>query len=168
MSDGPFATGTLPWNLTADDGGPRRGSLADYGNATVEDEDTAPDKDTMLYADLCNGLQRAAAAHDRAVFAVGFTVTVPAGTPVLSQVTGPGDVTLDLLNFTLTPNGAGDFSITWPANSFPAAILGPTASLNDDTVGGGINPRLITNGVRVLTWTGASTAAYRACTVTVH
>ena len=35
MSEG-FATGTYPGDLTADDGGPRRGSLQDFGGATVE------------------------------------------------------------------------------------------------------------------------------------
>ena len=164
-----FATGTLPWNLPAQLGGPRRGALADYGGATCEDEDPKPDKITMLYADLVNGLQRHAEAVDNAIAAVIFTVTLDGGGAfVLSQVAGPGDAARDVANFTLTPNATGDVSITWPAGTFPASIAGPMAGLNDATVGGGVNARLISNGVSVLTWTDANTAGNRAFTVVVR
>lgn len=164
-----FATGILPWDMTPDLGGPRRGSLADYGLAVVEDEDPAPDKLSMIYADLINGLQRHAEAMDRAVISVGFSVTLDGGgIPVLSQVTGPPTVATDVGNFTFLVNGTGDVTISWPANTFPASVLGPLASPNDGTVGGGATAALVSNGVRVKTWTGASTAAHRAFTVTVR
>lgn len=158
-----YATGTYPGDLEE----PRRGSLQDFGNATLEDdEDFAPDKNTMLYADLGNGLQRGVAAHEKAVFKVGITVTFSGGSPVVSQVTGgPAAAVVD----TITPgdDGDGDTTLTWPAGTFAAAILGPMASLNDDTFGGGITVKPIANGVRVRTWTGASTPADRPFTVTI-
>lgn len=158
-----FATGTYPGDLEE----PRRGSLQDFGGATVEDEDSAPDKATMLYADLCNGLQRAVAAHEKAVFTIGITVTFSGGSPVVSQVTGgPEAAIIDTI--TPTDNGDGDTTLSWPAGTFAASILGPMPALNDGTVGGGITAALVANGVRVKTWTGASTAADRAFTVVIH
>lgn len=158
-----FATGTYPGDLEE----PRRGSLQDFGGATVEDEDPLPDKATMLYADLCNGLQRAVAAHEKAVMTLGISVTFSGGAPVVSQVTGgPAAAIID----TITPddNGTGDTTLSWPAGTFAASILGPMPALNDGTVGGGITAALVANGVRVKTWTGASTAADRPFTVILH
>ena len=162
-----FATGTYPGDLTADDGGPRRGSLQDFGGATLEDEDPQPDKATMLYADLGNGLQRAVAAHEKAVFTLGITVTFSGSDPVVSHVTG-GPEAATISAITPTDNGLGDTTLTWPAGTFPASILGPMPALNDGTVGGGITAALVANGVRVKTWTGASTAADRPFTVVIH
>lgn len=158
-----FATGTYPGDLEE----PRRGSLQDFGGATVEDEDPAPDKATMLYADLCNGLQRAVAAHEKAVFTLGITVTFSGGAPVVSQVTGgPEAAIIDTI--TADDNGDGDTTLSWPAGTFAASILGPMPALNDGTVGGGITAELVANGVRVKTWTGTSTAADRPFTVVIH
>jgi len=163
-----YATGTYPGDLTVDDGGPRRGSLQDFGGATVEDEDPAPDKNTMLYADLVNGVQRAVAAHEKCVMTLGISVTFDGGgTPVVSQVTG-GPEAATIVTITPTDNGDGDTTLSWPAGTFAASLLGPMPGLNDGTVGGGITAALVANGVRVKTWTGASTPANRAFTVVIH
>ena len=162
MSEG-FATGTYPGDLDE----PRRGSLQDFGGATVENEDPLPDEATMLSADLCNGLQRAVAAHEKAVFTLGITVTFPATTPVVSQVTG-GPEAATIVTITPNDNGLGDTTLSWPAGTFAASILGPMVSLNDGTVGGGATAELVANGVRVKTWTGASTPADRPFTVVIH
>ncbi len=166
MSEG-FATGTYPGDLTADDGGPRRGSLQDFGGASIENEDPLPDEATMPCADMLNGLQRAVAAHEKAVFTLGITVTFSGSDPVVSQVTGGPEAAI-ISNISVTDNGLGDTTLEWPAGTFAASILGPMPALNDGTVGGGITAALVANGVRVKTWTGASTAADRPFTVIIH
>lgn len=161
------ATGTLPWDLTPAEDGPRRGSVEDYGGATLEDEDPAPDKATMLYADLCNGLQRGVAAHDRAVFAVGIGVHFTGSTPAITQVTGPGEAASIGTSFTVTDNGTGDTTITWPAGTFPPSVLPPMVARNGGVVGGGIDVVAVTNGVRVRTWNGSNAGTDYDFTVTV-
>ncbi len=162
------AVGILPWDIPGELGGPRRGSVEDYGGAQLEDEDPAPPRDgSMLYADMGNSLQLAAAAADKVHFALGISVTLDlSNNPALSKATGPAEAAV-LGTVTLTANGAGDVSLTWPANTFPPSILGPIATLNDGTGGGGISAVPITNGVRVYTKNASDVAAYRAFTVLV-
>lgn len=167
------AVGIAPWDIPANtDGGPRRGSLADYGGALIEDEDPKPPTDgSMLYADLCNGLQAAAAAADKVLFSFSASITLDGGgNPVLSQVTGPGAAAV-IASLNLFAAGPGQVQITWSAKVFPTSILGPQVSLNDGTTtfGGGCNAFLINNGlgVEITTWTGASTPANRPFTVSV-
>lgn len=167
MSEG-FATGIYPGDLTADDGGPRRGSLQDFGGATIENEDPLPDEATMPCADMLNGLQRAAAAHEKAVFSVGISVTFDgSGAPVVSQVTGPSEAAI-LTTITPHDDGTGNTSLTWPANTFPASILGPTVTLNEDVAALAPVALLIANGVRVKTRNDAGVLTNIAFTVIVY
>ena len=122
----------------------------------------------MPCADMLNGLQRAVAAHEKAVFTLGISVTFDGGgAPVVSQVTGGPEAAI-ISTITPTDNGDGDTTLSWPAGTFAASILGPMSALNDGTVGGGITAALVANGVRVKTWTGAATPANRAFTVIIH
>ena len=158
-----YATGTYPGDLEE----PRRGSLQDFGGATLEDdEDFAPDKNTMLYADLGNGLQRGVAAHEKCVFSVGISVTFSGGGPVVSQVTG-GAAAAVIDTITPTDNGDGDTTLSWPAGTFPAHILQPAAFINADT--DALAPRAfyVANGVRVKTKAPDGTPTDMAFTVHV-
>lgn len=158
-----FATGTYPGDLEE----PRRGSLQDFGGATVEDEDPLPDKATMLYADLCNGLQRAVAAHEKAVMTLGISVTFSGGAPVVSQVTGgPAAAIIDTI--TADDNGTGDTTLSWPAGTFAAHLLPPTVTINEDA--DALAPRAfyVANGVRVKTKDDGAVATDMAFTVIIY
>jgi hypothetical protein len=153
---------TLTWDLLPADGGPRRASLADMGGATVEDEDPLPDEATMIHGGMLNRLQRQVAAHEKAVIAVGFTVTFSAGTPSIAQVTGPPAAAV-VGTFTVVDNGVGDTTIRWPVDTLPPSVLGPMSSLNSLTAGNGIGCVLGTfgglPGVRVTTWDATNAPA---------
>jgi hypothetical protein len=163
-----FATGILPWDMPAERGGPRRGSLEDYGNALIVDVAAhKPDKLSMLYADLCNGLQRHAAAIDGCIYKLGISVTInDDGDPVVQQAIGPAAASVGA-SLTLTENGDGDVSITWAAGTFPATILEPLAGLNGDNDDYTIRAKNIVNGVRVVTRDSAPAGAWAPFTVLV-
>lgn len=163
------AIGILPWDIPAELGGPRRGSVDDYGGAVLEDEDPVPPRDgSMLYADIPNGLIRAAAAADKVHFACAISVTIDGnGDPAISKVTGPSELASVLSTYTIVENSAGSVSITWPAGTFPPSVLNPLASLNDGFGTGGISASLITDGVQVFTMAAGDVATSRAFTVLV-
>ncbi len=158
------AASTLTWDITP----PRRPSLDDMGGGTVQDHAARPPyKATMPYADLYNQGQTQTERLAAMTEAVTISVTFAAGVPGVSQFTAMR-TSVVIGNFTVTDNGTGDTTITWPASTFPTSTGGPMASLNDTTVGGGITASLVALGVRVLTWTGAAAPADRDFTVTVR
>ncbi len=154
-----------PAELTWDIDPPRRPSLADLGNATLQDHASKPpSKATMPYADQMNQWAKQEERLAAMTEACGISVTFSGSDPSVSQFIAMRTTTV-IGDFTVTDNGTGDTTITWPANTFPTSALGPTASLNDTTVGGGYTVSLVANGVRVITWTGAATPADRPFTV---
>ena len=154
-----------PAQLTWDISPPRRPSLSDVGNATLIDHASEPpSKATMPYADQLNQWAKQVERLAAMTAGVGLSVTFSAGVPSVSQFIAMRTTTV-IGNFTVTDNGTGDTTITWPANTFPPSALGPAPALNDTTVGGGITASLVANGVRVITWTGAATPADRPFTV---
>jgi hypothetical protein len=163
-----FATGILPWDMPAERGGPRRGGLADYGNALIEDVAAhKPNKLSMLYADLCNGLQRHAAAIDGCIYKLGVSVNLDDdGDPVILQVVGPAAAAVGA-SLELTENATGDVSITWDEGTFPAAVLEPVASLNGDNDDYTVRAKNIVDGVRVVVRDASPAGAWAPFTVLV-
>ena len=155
-------------SLTFDITPPRRPSLDDIGGAVATDHATrAPTKATMPYADAWNQMQRQDERMAAMTEVVVLSITFAAGVPSVSQFTAMRTTTV-IGDFTVTDNGTGDTTITWPANTVTTSTGGPMPGLNDATVGGGITASLVALGVRVLTWTGAATPADRNFTVTVR
>ena len=158
------AASTLTFDITP----PRRPSLDDIGGATlVDDAARPPHKATMPYADQLNQCQLQIERLAAMTEVLTLTVTFAAGVPSVSQFTA-SRTTVVIGDFTVTDNGTGDTTITWPANTVTTSTGGPVPGLNDTTVGGGITASLVALGVRVLTWTGAATPADRDFTVTVR
>lgn len=158
------AASTLTWDITP----PRRPSLDDIGGATLADDAAyPPHKATMPYADQLNQCQTQIERLAAMTEALTISVTFAAGVPSVSQFTSMRTTTV-IGDFTVTDNGTGDTTITWPANAVTTSTGGPMPALNDTTVGGGITASLVALGVRVLTWTGAATPADRNFTVTVR
>jgi hypothetical protein len=136
----------LTWNIVP----PRRPTLDDLGSAQLEDHATRPPKPPRQpHAAQLNQWAKQLARLGGIVPVARFSVQFAGGNPSIVQfITMPtGPV---LVTFTVTDNGPGDTSITWPADTFPASSLRPTVSINSDTFS---VPRafLITNGVRVKT-----------------
>lgn len=71
-------------------------------------------------------------------------------------------------DITVTRNSAGNLSITWPANKFPASNTKPVVSLNTGAAGNlAPDAVLIANGVQVLTKNSAGAATDLSFTVQV-
>jgi len=148
--------GTAPnkstWDATPT---PYRPGTSDFNGAALEnDEENPPDPSTMPTAELLNTLSFLAISYGK--IAPNAIITVTGGNPpVIIGVQSPRTGVI-AGTFTATRNSAGDVSITWPANTFPASQAAPTVSLN---ITGGViaghayaySAENITNGVRVTT-----------------
>lgn len=134
--------------LTFDLATPRRPSLDDIGGAVATDHASKPPtKGTMPYADAWNQMQRLCERLSAMSPVCGLSVTFSAGVPSVAQFTSMRTSVL-IGAFTVTDNGTGDTTITWPANTFPTSTLGPIVGLNDGH--GTVFAVLVANGVRVL------------------
>jgi hypothetical protein len=146
----------LSWDLEAADGGPRRPSLEDMGGATlVDDTEFEPDRSRMPYAAQLNQLQKQASAQGQVVESLVLSVEFSGGAPAVVAFTCPR-TGMGIDDFTVTDNGTGDTTITWPADTFPPELTRPELTINQDIgaiVGGTVVA--VTNGVRVRTYQAA-------------
>jgi hypothetical protein len=150
------ALAELSWKLESGDGGPRRPSLADVGGATLEDDtEFPPNPAKHPYADQLNQWAMQIEAVGRTVESLVLSVEISGGTPALVAFTCPRD-DMEIDDFTVTDNGTGDTTITWPADTFPPELTRPELTINQD-VGGivGGTAVSVTNGVRVRTYDGS-------------
>ena len=147
------------WNGgTGDDGPelPRRPSTDDLGGDTKQDNsDHPPDDVEHFTAAAWNQLVKQVAALARVAASCKIEVRFTGATPFLSRISSPReDVTI--ATFTVTDNGSGDVSITWPADTFPTPVCSPTGltliSSSTAVLDGHVEE--ITNGVRVRTKSG--------------
>jgi hypothetical protein len=153
------ALDTLSWDLDAGDGGPRRPSLDDLGGAQLEDDDPNPNPSEPSAAPL-NQMTLQASAIAKVIHAAVLFVEFTAGAPALTQLSAAGSL-VNFGTFTVTDNGNGDTTITWPAQSSPPTVPLPVA--NSIATAASTSARIITttaatNGVRVRTWNSAGTA----------
>jgi hypothetical protein len=151
MADVVTAPEELTWDIAAEDGGPRRPSLEDLGNATLEDDaKEPPDPETMPYAAQLNQWAKQLEALAAVVPFVAFSVEFSGGAPAVVAVTCPRRSGVDLDTFTPTDNADGDTTITWPAGTFPPPLLRPFVVLNGNpSVRTTIAAEAVANGVRV-------------------
>src|SRR5262245_28490702 len=112
---------------------PHRPSLDQLGGGAYENEpNLVPDLDTMPSAEMENVNQKTLAGLARTGVVAWFSIRFTAGAPSV-DVLSCCDDTLDASDFTITDNGAGDTSITWPADTFPVAAFRPVGlTLNED------------------------------------
>jgi hypothetical protein len=141
---------------------PHRPSIEHLGGEAMEDYPGEPvDPDHGLPANAENQRNQVAARLAALTPYLSFSVEFPSGPDVVDQQQARSS------NATLTPNstGTGVTEITWPANSFPPAVVKPKAYLNAGP--GMIWAEPISNGVRVHTYNSAGAAADLAFTVDV-
>ncbi|WP_437303065.1 hypothetical protein [Sorangium sp. So ce388] len=84
-----------------------------------------------------------------------ISVGITAGAPSVVAVSSPR-TSVAIGDFTVTDNGVGDTTITWPAGIFPQEVARSELTIDQDVgeMGGGtVVP--VTNGVRVRTYRAA-------------
>lgn len=112
--------------LTYDQSPPHRPALDELGGGAKVNGRPAPDPVRMLTAEDCNQTARQLAALARVTPVAILQVEQSAGTySKIASTAQPTGVTT--ATFTLTKNGTGDVSITWPAGTFPSPIAKPRA-----------------------------------------
>jgi len=135
---------------------PHRPSIDDLGTDTLEDFPGEPvDPRYGVNSEAENQRNRVGAALAKTTAPLELSVRFSAGAPFIYKNV---QLRTTSATITVTDNGTGDTSLTWPANSFPAQILEPGGCINGDTVGM-IAIESITNGVRVRTLSSAGAAA---------
>lgn len=133
---------------------PRRPSLADVGSASlVDDGQFPPDTSTMPTAAMLNIVQKLVAQLSQFVPVLRVGVTPSGGGGIVFQTM----MTTNNVSITVTKNGTGDYSMTWPASSFPTSQNAPRAWITDTGQWEQADPQLISNGVRVKTRNSAGT-----------
>lgn len=111
---------------------PRRPTIDDLGGGAKQNATAAPDPVRQATAEDFNQTTRQIAAIGRVIPLATVFVTISGGTPSVSGVLAPGSAVL-AGSFTLTDNGAGDTTISWPASLLPTRSVGARAFQTDDT-----------------------------------
>lgn len=135
---------------------PVRPSLAQLGGAAYQnDANNVPDLDTMPSAEMENANEWTLAGVARVCPVAIISIAFASGTPGVDQQSCVDPAIVDG-TFTVTDNGAGDTSITWPADTFPVPAAKPhSLTLNGDVDIDRMRAIPISNGVRVKTFLGA-------------
>jgi len=159
---------TLTWSLASGDGGPSRPSVTQMGEAALEnDAKNPPIAPTMPTAEMLNQWQLQLAAMGGVVPALVISIRFSAGTPSVYKFSACNS---DLVtgDFTIVDNGAGDTTISWPADKLPPPVAEPAINVNGSTL---IIPNVeyaSSVSVRVRTWNIGGIATDSAFTVRVY
>lgn len=150
-----------PWDRTP----PVRPSIDDFhGGAKEDDPEEPPDYNTMPNAPEWNEFSFLAQAFGQVV--PNAKIDILGGNPATVAAVRSPATAVTTGTLTVTRNGTGDHSITWPANTFPASIGYPEAKLVGG-VPGSATAQNITNGVRVKTFDATGTAQDYSATCSV-
>lgn len=111
---------------------PHRPTLGNLGGGAFE-EDLAEPTDPTLFptADAENQCEKVLYGLAQTGFALNFMVTFSGGTPSIAGFSTVG-TRLELGDLTVTDNGAGDTTISWPADYLIPGTIGPILTLNED------------------------------------
>lgn len=159
---------TSPNASTFDIAPPYRPGSADFnGSAKVDDSENPPDPTIMPSAAEYNTLTKLMVALGKVIPVAVVSIKFTAAVPSIDLFSAPGS-NVTLPTFVVTDNGAGDTSITWPANTFPAPVAQPTVSLNQDANYAAPRVFAIANGVRIKTPNLSGTLQDAAFTVCIY
>lgn len=124
---------TLTWEIPVGDGGARRPTLADLGGADfLDDEDYPPPRDgSEPYATEYNQSKKqvraVASVAPSAILTIGFN----AGTPFLDRLMTPSSTVVPS-DFTVTDDGPGLTTISWPVGILPPTTCDPMVTPNQN------------------------------------
>jgi len=133
---------------------PRRPTLDDVGGAGFTNDPDFPPSPAEPDADGYNQTGMLAVAAAGMVPVRGVSVRFQAGVPLVDL---QADMRSTPAVLTLTDNGAGDTTITYPSGSYPAPVLRAAAFLNEDVAALAPTVTIVTNGFRVRTRNSAGT-----------
>lgn len=149
------------------DGGAARPLIDDLGGQDWQDdaEYPPPRNGEDLYADAVKQVWQQVAAAHRVLPSAVISVTFSVGVPSIVKVRCCSAV-LTSSDFTVTDNGTGDTSITWPAGALPPQDAEPEVSANWTPCL--IEAHSITNGVRIISTDSTNTAVNAPFTVRIN
>src|SRR5690606_34583815 len=138
-----------------DDTPPRRPGVEDVGgDKKIDDDRHPPDPVIHPTAGGWNEKARQIPALARVSASAKLKVEFASGTSVLAQCAA-ASMKVSPQIFTVTDNGIGDTTVTWPAETFPAAVCSPTGlTVFHTTIAYGVCEE-VTNGIRVRTFDAA-------------
>jgi len=137
---------------------PRRPSTDDMGGDDLIDDTENPPGTDMPTAGGWNQKVDQIAALARVVSPCKISIRFSIGVPyVYKFATAASSAAITISTFTVTDNGTGDTSITWPANTFPPHEVEPhSLTITEDVEIDRARIYSITNGVRIKTKLGAT------------
>ena len=136
---------------------PRRPGIQDVGGAAfVDDQAYPPDPTTFPSAKDENQKEWLIVGLAAVAPVAVLTIDLTSGNPVLASLATMSQVVVPA-TFTLTDNGNGDTTISWPAGTFPPSYGRPRITLDSD--GAFLAPTYVlsTNSLRVKTRNSAGT-----------
>lgn len=139
---------------------PRRPSVVDAGGDQKQDDSAyPPDPIEHPTAPGWNQKAKQIPALARVAPVCKLGVGFNSGAPFVSHCASPG-TNVFTSTFTVTDNGTGDTTITWPAGTFPASVCPPTGLtlVSSSTSVSAAHVEQVTNGIRVRTFLGGSAA----------
>lgn len=148
---------------------PRRPSTDDMGgDQKVDDIEYPPIEPEHFTAGGWNQKAKQIPAICRVTASCKLEVRFNAGVPFVARATSPG-TQININTFTVTDNGAGDVTIEWPADTFPAFVCSPTGLTLLSNSAGVVTGHVeeVTNGIRVRTF-AAGVATDVAWTITLN
>lgn len=118
--------------LTYDQTPPHRPALDELGGGAKVNSTPEPDPVRQLRAEDVNQTAKQLAALGRVAPLAILQVEQSGGVYVKVAVAAqPNGVTL--ATFTLTKNGTGDVTVSWPSGTFPSPVAKPRAHVTGDT-----------------------------------
>src|SRR6478736_5325268 len=139
---------------------PRRPTTDDLGGDAKQDNYEFPPDDVEHFtAGGWNQLVKVAKALSKTAALCKLELGFDAGAPFVAAAPAlSGNVTL--ATFTVTDNGTGDTTVTWPANTFPPAACAPTGLTLLSSLTAVLDGHVerVTNGIRVRTKSAGSAA----------
>ncbi len=142
---------------TSDEGTelPRRPSTDDLGgDDKLDDADFPPDPVEHPTAAGHNQIVKVIAGLSRTAAACKLEIDFSGGAPFVKDAGGLSSNIIQATFETPTDNGNGDTTVSWPADTFPPAIVSPNGltlySSSTQVVAGHVQK--LTNGIRVRTF----------------
>lgn len=145
---------------TGDDGIelPRRPSTDDLGGDAKRDNNEFPPDDVEHFtAAGWNQLVKVVEALSKTAAVCKLEVRFTGSTPYVARATALSR-NVRIATFTVTDNGIGDTTVTWPANTFPPSACSPTGLtlLVTTSADRGFDVEEVANGIRVRTKAGGA------------
>ena len=158
-------------NITPPATVPYRPGKDDFNGIALEDDaKSPPDASKMPTSALLNTWSALSVVFGRMIPNLVASVAYVSGSPALDSFTAaPSAVDSSTLTVARTGGGAshGDVTVSWPANTFPAAITQPLVSINGTTPGIA-SVSAVGNGVRIVIQNTSGTGVDLPFTVTVN